>query len=147
MANIAALTMRMMGVIMDDSGVQSAWHCDRRKGRVVFGMKKRGIRFNLTQFEQPDIEVGANSGRINGRKTIKAHLRTDAQGNTVSLSFEAAPERQLRPLQLVIGGHHDILDELCIGFAQIGVSPQQSRYLGDWFCLLPSRATNKSFRF
>ena len=96
MANVAALAMRVMRIVVHDRGMQAARNGHRREGRIVVTHKKRGMRVYLAEFEQPDIEMSTHSSRINRRNIVQAHLRANAQRDAVGLCLKSAPKSQIR---------------------------------------------------
>lgn len=132
-ANVAALTVDMVRVVMDDRGLMTAWNDHGRESGIVLRIKKRGFGRNFAELEQRDVVVSADIGGVDSVDFVQTHLGTDTQRNAICFGFESPPERQSRPLQLVVGRDDYVLDQFCIRLAQVRVSSEQRGYLGNRF--------------
>lgn len=92
-ADIAALSIEVMRVVMDDGGVQPARYRDGRK-RGAAPSEKRGAVVKITQPDHTDIKSFTDSERVDRRRRVQAHLLSDADRDTVGFCLETASEPQ-----------------------------------------------------
>jgi len=127
MADVAALPMRVMGIVMHNSRFMSAGDGNGRETRSV--AEEGTIRIEVAQGDQPDLEMCADSHRINGINCVQSHLMPYLQSDAVCFRLEPTPESQSLAPQFFISADHDILHQLRILLAQLWIGAQQCRDL------------------
>lgn len=146
-ADIAALAVGVMRVIVDDCRPPTAGHRHRREGGATGPEKGRGVAVELTKHEKHNVEVGAHLGgvdRVERPRPICSRTRREMR-----LASALKPRRKANSAapKLFVGADHNVLHQLGILRGEVRVRAQERGELGDRRRLFLASAPNEHLGF
>jgi hypothetical protein len=95
MADVAALSVIMMRVIMHYDGAYSTRHRDRREVRLAQANENGTVAGQIAHTPDGDIKVKTKSFNVQWINRRLADFPTNIQGDSIRLRFKAPLKRQL----------------------------------------------------